>query len=142
MLHAKGGYTPEATTGSQATLDSHLKQLSSALKNHLVWWNNYQSEGIHEDLHPRFQYLQATFNIPKHYENPDNWPPRQHRDAGHCLTHRCVSVWWYYGQAMRDIPGFGDNTTARNNSTLKGTTNNQHHNQPRWGIQHNQSPQP
>jgi hypothetical protein len=108
----------------------------------LVWWNSYQSEGIHEDLHPRFQYLQTTFNILKHYENPDKWLPRQHRDPGHCLTHRCVSVWWYYDQAMRDIPGFGENSTSRNKSTHVGTTNNQQNNQPQWGIQHNQPPQP
>jgi hypothetical protein len=140
-LQAKGRYTPEATA-STGTRESHMKQLASALKNHLTWWNNYLNEGIHEDLHPRFQYLQATFNIPREYENPDEWLPHHHSDPEHSLTHRCVSVWWYYDQAMQDIPGFGEN----NRSTSAGRNTNQHNNQPTfqplWGNQHNQHNQP
>jgi hypothetical protein len=28
------------------------------------------------------------------------------RDKDHCLRFRCVSVWWYYDQIVRDTPGF------------------------------------
>jgi hypothetical protein len=147
-LQAKGWYTPETPTNDPGIRASHMKQLASALKNHLVWWNNYLKEGIHEDLHPRFQYLQATFNIPKRYENPAKWLPHHHENPEHCLTHCCVSVWWYYDQAMRDIPGFGENNKSTSAGTKTNQKNNQPNFQPTWENQpnqqhqHNQPPQP
>ncbi len=136
-VHSRSNQQPRDTRVTHEAIGICVEEL-----NHLVWWNNYLSESIHEDRHPRFQYLQATFNIPKQYENPVEWLPRHLRDPEHCLTHRCVSVWWYHDQAMRDIPGFGENKK----STSAGMNTNQHNNQPNlqppWVIQHNQHNQP
>ena len=135
-LQAQGRYVPELGTLSDETCESYLRQLSSALKNHYMGWASYQNEGIHKDKHGMFKFLQATFNIPKLYENPDLWYPNQQRSAHHCLDKRCVSVWWYYDQAMRDIPGF------QHNDTQSTTRTNQHRQQPRWGVPQNQLQQP
>jgi hypothetical protein len=137
-LQGQGGYLPESETLSEGTRGSYLKQLSSALKNHFNRWAILQNEGVHEDKHRQFKFLQATFNIPKHYENPDLWLPHHQVNANHCLDFRCVSVWWYYDQAMRDIPGFQDNSTRQHRSTRR---TNQQHNQPSWGAPQNQPQQ-
>jgi hypothetical protein len=106
MLQEQKRYVPETPAFNSAMNESHLRQLSSALKDHFAWWVSYQNEGIHEDKHGKFKFLQVAFNIPKWYENPDRWYHNQQYDAKHCLKYHCVSVWWYYDQAMRDIPGF------------------------------------
>jgi hypothetical protein len=72
-LQDQGRYLPESETLDDRTRESYLRQLSSALKNHFAWWASFQNEGIHEDKHGMFKLLQATFNIPKRYENPDHW---------------------------------------------------------------------
>ena len=125
-LQDQGRYLPESGTLSEETRASNLRQLSSALKSHFTWWASYQNEGVHEDRHRMFKFLQATFNIPKRYENPDHWYPNQQKNALHCIDYRCVSVWWYYDQAMRDIPGF------QHNETRSTTRTNQQPKQPRW----------
>jgi hypothetical protein len=139
-LQDRGDYLPESETLSEGARESYLKQLSSALKNHFSWWVSHQCEGVHEDMHRQFKFLQATFKIPKHYENPDLWLPHHQENANHCLDFRCVSVWWYYDQAMRDIPGFQDNSTRQQRSTMRTTSSrtNQQHNQPSWGAPQNQ----
>jgi hypothetical protein len=129
-------YLPEEGRLSEETCESYLRQLSSALKNHHTGWASYQNEGIHEDYHGMFKHLQATFNIPKHYQNPDLWYANQQRSALHCLGNRCVSVWWYYDQLMRDIPGF------QHNDTPSTTRTNQRRNQPRWGVPQDQLQRP
>jgi hypothetical protein len=129
-------YIPEEGRLSEETCESYLRQLSSALKNHHTGWASYQNEGIHEDYHGMFKHLQATFNIPKHYQNPDLWYANQQRSALHCLGNRCVSVWWYYDQLMRDIPGF------QHNDTPSTTRTNQRRNQPRWGVPQDQLQRP
>jgi hypothetical protein len=129
-------YVPESRTLDEEACESYLRQLSSALKNHHTGWASYQNEGIHEDRHGMFKFLQATFNIPKQYENPDLWYPNQQRSALHCLDKRCVSVWWYYDQLMRDIPGF------QHNDTQSTTRTNQRRKQPRWGVPQNQLQRP
>ncbi len=101
-LQDQGCYLPESGTLSEDTRESYFRQLSSALKNHFSWWASYQNEGVHEDRHMQFKFLQATFNIPKRYENPDHWLPHQQQDANHCRDYRCVSVWWYYDQAIQE----------------------------------------
>jgi hypothetical protein len=122
-LQARGSYLPESKALNGDMHESYLKQLFLALRNHFTWWCSHQNEGIHEDKHAQFfKFLQATFNIPKRYENPNHWLPNQQKDANHCLDYRCVSVWWYYDQAMRDIPGFQDNSTKKRKSTVVGTT--------------------
>jgi hypothetical protein len=105
-LQDEGRYLSESETLDEGQRESYLKQLSSALRNHFTWWVSYVSEGLHEDRHTQFKWLQAAFNTPKYYESPERWLQNHLRDAKHCLTHRCVSIWWYYDQAMRDIPGF------------------------------------
>ena len=72
----------------------------------------------------------------KQYENPDLWYPNQQRSALHCLDKRCVSVWWYYDQLMRDIPGF------QHNETQSTTRTNQPGKQPRWGVPQKQLQRP
>ena len=145
-LQDEGRYLPEAETLDEGQRESYLKQLSSALRNHFAWWVSYTSEGLHEDRHSQFKWLQATFNTPRYYENPDRWLHNQQQNAKHCLTHRCVSIWWYYDQAMRDIPGFQDNS-GRHRSTVGTTTRtsqpeSQPDNQPSWGTPPNQPQQP
>ena len=139
MLQDQKRYVPETPDPNSATNESHLRQLSSALKDHFVGWASYQNEGIHEDRHGRFKFLQAAFNIPKWYENPDRWYHNQQRNGRHCLKYRCVSVWWYYDQAMRDIPGFQQNETKSTTRTIQQTTRST---QPKWGVPQNQIQRP
>jgi hypothetical protein len=144
MLQDEKRYVPEwiqpgTPDPNSATNESHLRQLSSALKDHFVGWASYQNEGIHEDRHGRFKFLQAAFNIPKWYENPDRWYHNQQRNGRHCLKYRCVSVWWYYDQAMRDIPGFQQNETKSTTRTIQQTTRST---QPQWGVPQNQIQRP
>jgi hypothetical protein len=135
-LQDQGRYLPESGTLDGRTRESYLRQLYSALKNHFSWWTSLQNEGIHEDKHGMFKFLQATFNIPKRYKNPDHWYPNQQKNALHCLDYRCVSVWWYYDQAMRDIPRF------QHNDTQSTTRTNQRRKQPKWGVSPDQLPRP
>ena len=131
----QGSYLPESGTLNEGSCESYLRQLSSALKNHFNLWVSHPSEGVHEDRHGQFKFLQRTFNMPTRYQNPDRWLPNQQKDANHCLKYRCVSIWWYYDQAMRDIPGFQDNSTRLPRSTAR---TNQQQNQPSWGAPQNQ----
>jgi hypothetical protein len=118
-LKNKGTYLPIM----EVEQESYLRQLASALKNHASNWKDRRPcEGIHEDRHQMFKFLQWTFFIPTQYENPDLWYEHQRRNSNHCLEHRCVSVWWYYDQAMRDIPGFDDSTKHKRRK-VKHSTN-------------------
>jgi hypothetical protein len=144
-------YMPQATAWlwRPEKHEKGIRMLRGAMKTHGSQWSGKHSEGVHEDGQARYKLLQVEYGVPQKYQSPHEWMQGQIKDARHCLHHRCVSVWWYYDQIVRDTPGFVNDFAfpSRPNQQTQGSQpfqqkqNHQQHQRPR-GFKHNQHAQP
>jgi hypothetical protein len=99
---------------------------------------------VHEDGQAAYKLLQVGYKVPQKYQKPHEWMQGHIKVARHCLLHRCVSVWWYYDQIVRDTPGFVNNFAPRQqkqgSQQFQQKPNHQHHRQQQRGFKHNQPP--
>ena len=88
--------------------ESNIKRLRAAMKNHTRGWSRWarKDEGIHHDKHSMYEQMQNIYRIPSIYQEPIVWLQNHLEHPDHCQHFRCVSVWWYYDQLVRDTPGF------------------------------------
>jgi hypothetical protein len=50
--------------------------------------------------------MQNIYRISSVYQDPNEWLQNHLARPDHCQHFRCVSIWWYYDQLVRDTPGF------------------------------------
>ena len=105
-LQSRGLYLPENPPGRDGH-ESNIRRLRGAMKNHTdVWRHRRPQDNIHWDKHHEFETMQNIYRIPSMYADPNTWLEGHRATTDYCQHHRCVSVWWYYDQLVRDTPGF------------------------------------
>jgi hypothetical protein len=111
LLQQERTYMPESTTWpwKPGKHEKNVQMLRGAMKLHLTQWFGKNSVGVQEDGQAQYKLLQVEYNVPQRYQAPQDWLQGHLKDPRHCFHHRCVSVWWYYDQIVRDTPGFVNN---------------------------------
>jgi hypothetical protein len=141
-------YMPQATAYPWKTgkHEKSIRMLRGAMKTHGDKWKGSQSNGVHEDGQAAYKLLQVEYHMPQKYQPPQEWMEGHIKDSRHCLHYRCVSVWWYYDQIVRDTPGFVNNFAPNSRASRQQKQgsqssqqkpNRQHHRQQH----HRQPPQ-
>jgi hypothetical protein len=109
-LQKQGLYVPEFPPRRDSH-ESNIKRLRAAMKDHTHAWTKWsrRDEGIHHDRHVTYERMQNIYRIPSVYQDPNEWLENHLARPDHCQHFRCVSIWWYYDQLVRDTPGFVHN---------------------------------